>query len=194
MGRSSCGRPRGDPAHDSDARPRRDGELGKPGDRAISEREVERAEGRGEGDDEARGPGPRGTPRGPERGWRHRPGAAFPQGSLAPEARAGSDPESGKRCGKSRPFAGRPSGGWRGVAPSPILRANAGPGGEDEVPEGQRGQGPSRSTGCARNGKRSGKRWVLSFCRKMLTPKAAQRANKAVLGSHKHVRPAWRCP
>ena len=48
----------------------------------------------------------------------------FPQGSLAPSARAGSDPEPGKRGGKSRPIPGRPSGGWRGVAPSPVLRAN----------------------------------------------------------------------
>ena len=41
-----------------------------------------------------RGPGRPGTPRGPARGWRHRPKLAFPQGSLAPEARPGSDPES----------------------------------------------------------------------------------------------------
>lgn len=65
-----------------------------------------------------------------------RRGFAFPQGSLAPSARAGSDPEGGKRAGKSRPLPGRPSGGWRGVAPSPILRANAEDGGEDDLPEG----------------------------------------------------------
>ena len=60
-----------------------------------------------------------------DRGCSHRAGVAFPQGSLAPEARAGSDPESGKRGGKSRPFPGRPSRGWRGVAPSPTLRPKA---------------------------------------------------------------------
>ena len=98
----------------------------------------------------------------------------------------GATPKGGKRCGKSRPFAGRPSGGWRGVAPSPILRANAEHGEEDEVPEGQRGQGLSSMTVSAGNGKRSGKRGVLSFCRQMLTPKAAQRAKKAV--------PASPCP
>ena len=53
---------------------------------------------------------------------------AFPQGSLAPQARAGSDPESGKRGGNSRPWPGRPSGGWRGVTPSPTTRKNAGRG------------------------------------------------------------------
>jgi len=40
--------------------------------------------------------------------------------------------------------------------------------------------------GVCGNGKRSGKRGVLSFCRKMPTPKAAQRATKAV--------PASPCP
>ena len=36
----------------------------------------------GHGDDEARGPGSRGTPRGPERGWFRHPEVVFPQGSL----------------------------------------------------------------------------------------------------------------
>ena len=94
-------------------------------ERAVAKREVERGKGRGDGDDEARGPGPRGTPRGPERGWCHQPGVAFPQGSVALKARAGSDPVRGKRGGKSRPFPGRPSGGWRGVAPSATLRSKA---------------------------------------------------------------------
>ncbi len=48
--------------------------------------------------------------------------------------------------------------------------------------EGQRGQGLSGTAGCAGSGKSSGKRWVLSFCRNMPTPKAAQRANKGALG------------
>ena len=37
----------------------------------------------------------------------------------------------------------------------------------------------------ARNGKRSGQRGGLSFCRKTPTPKAAQQANKAVLRRQK---------
>ncbi len=131
----------------------------------------------------------------------HPPPPIRPQPLQIPSTHPSAGTQSPRKSGTfSKPRSGtfskpidRPSGGWRGVAPSPILRANAENGGEDEVPEGQRGQGLSRSTGCARNGKRSGKRWVLSFCRKMLTPKAAQRANKAVLGSHKHVRPASRC-
>ena len=48
--------------------------------------------------------------------------------------------------------------------------------------EGQRGHGLSGTAGCAGSGKSSGKRWVLSFCRNMPTPKAAQRANKGALG------------
>ena len=67
-----------------------------------------------------------------------------------------------------------------------MLRANAEHGGEHDLPEGQRGRGLSRTTVSAGNGKSSGKRGVLSFCRKMLTPKAAQRAKKAV--------PASPCP
>ena len=67
-----------------------------------------------------------------------------------------------------------------------MLRANAEHGGEHDLPEGQRGQGLSRTTVSAGNGKSSGKRGVLSFCRKMLTPKAAQRGKKAV--------PASPCP
>ena len=61
-----------------------DRNVAGPGERAVAEREVERGECRADGDDEARWPDPRGTPRGAERGWRHHRGAAFPQGSLAP--------------------------------------------------------------------------------------------------------------
>ena len=95
-------------------------------------------------------------------------------------ARAGSDPERGKRGGNSRPFPGSPSRSGTGVAPSPGLRANAENGIEDAGPEGQRGQAFSRTPVHAENGKRSGKRGVLSFCRETLTPKAAQQANEAV--------------
>ena len=112
---------------------------------------------------------------------RREPGRVFPKGCIAPQARAGSDPESGKRAGKSRPLPGRPSGGWRGVAPSPVLRANAENGGEDDLPEGQRGLGLSRTARCAGSGKSSGKRGRSPFCRELLTPKAAQLAAKAVL-------------
>ena len=60
---------------------------------------------------------------------------AFPQGSLAPQARAGSDPERGKRGGKSRPSPGRPSRGWRGVAPSPVLPPKRENGSEADWPK-----------------------------------------------------------
>ena len=54
------------------------------GERTVAEREVERSEGCGDGDDEACGPGPRGTPRGPDCGCCHHSENAFPQGSIAP--------------------------------------------------------------------------------------------------------------
>ena len=150
------------------------------GEPAVAEREVERGESRGDGAEEVRRAGSSrcatraGTPV-PSSA----PEFAFPQGSIAPEARAGSDPEVGRRGGKSRPFPGRPSRRWRGVAPSPILRANAENGGEDALPAGQRGQALWSATVHPGSGKSSGKRGVLSFCRELPTPKPAQRAHKA---------------
>ena len=55
------------------------------------------AEGHDGGDEQVSGPDPRGTRRRPERGWGHHLETAFPQGSVAPEARAGSDPEPRKK-------------------------------------------------------------------------------------------------
>ena len=43
-----------------------------------------------------RGSGPRGAQRGPGHRWRQQPETAFPQGSVAPQARAGSDPRRGR--------------------------------------------------------------------------------------------------
>ena len=47
---------------------------------------------------------------------------AFPQGSIAPQARAGSDPEHETTGVTSGGFQGRRSYDRRGVAPSPALR------------------------------------------------------------------------
>ena len=99
-----------------------DRNVTRPGERAVAQREVERGAVRGDGDDEAPGSGPRRTPRGPGHGWRQQPGTAFPQGSVAPEARAGSDPRHGREeCDKHSPpvqFLDKE----RGVALSPTLR------------------------------------------------------------------------
>ena len=50
---------------------------------------------------------------------------AFPQGSIAPEARAGSDPDHGTTGVTSAGFLGRRTSVRRGVAPSPTLRPKA---------------------------------------------------------------------
>ena len=79
--RATGHRPRSDSSRNTAMRlPREKVASAVGGEVPGAEREVQRGERRGDGDDEARGPSPRGTPRGPKRGWRHQPGAAFPQG------------------------------------------------------------------------------------------------------------------
>ena len=51
---------------------------------------------------------------------------AFPQGYLAPQARAGSDPDTGGGLAVRNPMPGRFSGGKGGVTPSPARRPKSG--------------------------------------------------------------------
>ena len=78
----------------------------------------------------------------------HPPGGgfmAFPQGSIAPQARAGSDPEPETTGVTSAAFPGRRSSDRRGVAPSPTLRPKGGEWIRQHATETQRGQRVSRT-------------------------------------------------
>ena len=54
---------------------------------------------------------------GPKRGWRHQPGAAFPQGRLATDGGDGSDPRHGKEECDKHSLPGQFFDKERGVAP-----------------------------------------------------------------------------
>ena len=78
----------------------------------------------------------------------HPPGGgllAFPQGSVAPQARAGSDPVHEYKYEYKFGFRGRRSSDRRGVAPSPTLRPKGGGWIRQHSTETQRSQRVSRT-------------------------------------------------
>ena len=98
-------------------------------------------------------------------------------------AGAGWERPRKRQKGRQKPPASGPSmrrmEGGRSQPRTPRKRGDRG---RRWLPEGQRGLGLSRTAESAGSGNSSGKRWVLSFCRTVSTPKPAQRAAKAVLG------------
>ena len=71
---------------------------------------------------------------------------AFPQGFIAPEARAGSDPDRETTGVTSAGFPGRRTDVRRGVAHSPALRPKSGERIRQQAAETQRGQRVSRTS------------------------------------------------
>ena len=143
-----------------------------PGNAAVAQREAERAEGHGEWDAAARRSGPRGVPRGPERGSVSTARSSLPAG-INRAAGVGWErpPKHEETGGRGAGFWGCRSVDRRGVAPSPTLRPKAESGSREYASNSQRGQRIVRAIRIGLKAKKYAKKGSLAFLRTKVAPR-----------------------